>query len=179
MMMKMLDAAGLPTVVDNIRTADEDNPKGYFELEQVKELDKGGDKSWVRGRCRGKVIKVISFLLTDLPDDNHYKVIFMRRNLDEVIASQNKMLVRRGEPTDTTKDERMIKLYRDHLLKVRVQMRHRSNYDLLELDHRQALESPLEAAGTVADFLGGDLDTAAMAAVVDNNLYRNRSAAAG
>ena len=36
MAMKMLTAAGLPAVVDDVRTADEDNPRGYFEDERVK-----------------------------------------------------------------------------------------------------------------------------------------------
>ena len=92
----MLEAGEVPIVADYLREADEDNPKGYFEYEPVKSLDKEGDKGWV-GECRGKVIKVISFLLPHLPLNLHYKVIFMRRNLDEVIASQNKMIERRGE----------------------------------------------------------------------------------
>ena len=86
----------LAVLTDEIRTADEDNPKGYFEDERVKDLEKNEDRSWLRD-CRGKVIKIISFLLKDLPDDNRYKVIFMRRNIQEVLASQAKMLERRGE----------------------------------------------------------------------------------
>ena len=66
MMMKMLDAAGFDLVTDRIREADEDNPKGYFELEQVKELEEGGDKSWMQDH-QGKVVKVISYLVKDLP----------------------------------------------------------------------------------------------------------------
>ena len=94
----MLEAGGLAAhAVDGIRTADEDNPKGYFELERVKELDKpGADKSWVK-EARGKGIKVISFLLRDLPEDNNYKIVFMHRKIEEVLASQAKMLERRGE----------------------------------------------------------------------------------
>jgi hypothetical protein len=94
MMMKMLDAAGLPIVTDAIRTADIDNPKGYYELERVKDLEKETDKSYIRD-ARGKVLKVISFLIKDLPDDNQYRIIFMRRDLNEVIASQNKMIAHR------------------------------------------------------------------------------------
>jgi hypothetical protein len=113
MAMKMLDAGGFSIVSDGIREADEDNPKGYFELERVKELDKGGDKSWLR-EYRGQVVKIISFLLPDLPDDLNYRIIFMRRNLAEVIKSQNKMLDRRGEPVDPGSDERMMQLYERH-----------------------------------------------------------------
>jgi hypothetical protein len=178
MMMKMLDAAGLELVTDHVRTADEDNPKGYFELEQVKELDKGGDKSWV-AEHKGKVLKVISFLLPDLPDDCCYKTIFMRRDLHEVIASQNKMLVNRGEPTDSEKDARMIRLYGNHLRKTGIQLKGRLNFEVLDVDHRRVLDRPREEAVRVAQFLGEKLDTEAMAAVVDKNLYRNRREAKG
>src|SRR5262245_30589474 len=93
MMMKMLEAGGLDPVTDNIRTADEDNPKGYYELEKVMELK--NDKSWVPD-AKGKVIKVISALLQDLPGDHAYRVVFMQRNMHEVLASQRQMLIRRG-----------------------------------------------------------------------------------
>ena len=77
MLMGMLAAGGLETVVDGIREADDDNPKGYHELEQVKELDKGGDTSWLDD-ARGKCLKVISFLLQHLPSTHHYKIVFVR-----------------------------------------------------------------------------------------------------
>ena len=79
MMMSALVAGGLQALTDNIRTADEDNPKGYFELEKVKELDR--DNSWLED-AGGKVVKIISALLKRLPDQYHYKIIFMRRNMD-------------------------------------------------------------------------------------------------
>ena len=91
MLMAMLEAGGLALVIDGIRTADEDNPKGYYELERVKALDKTGDTSWVAGAHR-KGLKVISFLLSHLPDSSDYKIIFVRRSLPEVLASQKKMV---------------------------------------------------------------------------------------
>ena len=121
MMMKMLEAGGLTVMTDAIRQADIDNPKGYYEYERVKNLEKETDKSYVR-EARGKVLKVISFLLKDLPEDNYYRVIFMRRHLDEVIASQNKMLDRRGE--DAIQDrETMAEAYRNHLAAVKILIR--------------------------------------------------------
>jgi hypothetical protein len=172
MMMKMLGAGGLELATDEIRSADEDNPKGYFELEKVKELDKTDRKDWV-AEYRGKVIKVISFLLRDLPDDSAYKVIFMRRNLDEVIASQNKMLDRRGESRGDD-DEKMIELYETHLRKVEFLLRGRKNFETLDVDYKQALEKPREHAERVRRFLGVPLDVGRMAEVVDPDLYRNR-----
>ena len=100
MLMKMLDAGGMEIMTDSERVADIDNPKGYFEYERVKNLEKETDKSYVR-EGRGKVLKVISFLIKDLPDDNDYRVIFMRRDLDEVLASQNKMIQRLGTEDST------------------------------------------------------------------------------
>src|SRR4030067_886296 len=97
MMMQILHAGGMEILTDQQRTAD-DNPKGYYELERVKKM-KEGDVTWVR-ESGGKVIKVISALLEYLPRDLSYKVIFMHRKMDEILASQKQMLARRGEPTD-------------------------------------------------------------------------------
>jgi hypothetical protein len=111
MMMKMLDAAGVPIMTDAVRTADIDNPKGYYEYERVKDLEKEKDKSYIK-EGRGKALKVISWLLKDLPDDNQYRIIFMRRDLNEVIASQNKMLKNRGEEGAGGDDAMMIDAYK-------------------------------------------------------------------
>jgi hypothetical protein len=172
MMMKMLDAAGLPIMTDHERSADEDNPKGYFEYERVKNLKEEHDKSWVRG-ARGKVLKVISHLLEDLPDDNSYRVILMRRDFDEIIASQNKMLDRRGEE-NPVEDEAAKESYIRHLVDVRFMVRKRPNFEMLEIHYTQALEAPQTFVTDVNEFLGGDLDTDAMMTVVDPDLYRNR-----
>lgn len=174
MMMKMLSAAGLDIVTDKIRTADEDNPKGYFELEQVKDLDKGGDKDWLKAH-RGKVVKIISFLLKDLPGDNAYKILFMRRNLEEVIASQNKMLMRRGEPTDPAGDAKMIENYKLHLRKVDAMFPDQPNVRWLDVNYNDVVNEPRKPAEAVARFLGGGLDVNTMVSAVDASLYRNRA----
>ena len=173
MLMKMLDAAGLEIATDNIRTADEDNPKGYFELEKVKDLDKDLDKSWL-AQYKGKVVKIISFLLPHLPDNINFKVIFVIRDIDEVIASQNKMLVRRGEPTDTTSDEKMKRNYAMHLRKVKYQLKNSPNIDVLYLNHRDVIQAPKEQAIQLNRFLGNAFNVEKVAGVVDPNLYRNR-----
>ncbi|HXJ37301.1 MAG TPA: sulfotransferase domain-containing protein [Candidatus Eisenbacteria bacterium] len=172
MMMKMLEAGGVPIMTDAIRQADVDNPKGYYEYERVKDLEKETDKTYVR-EGRGKALKVISFLLKELPDDNFYLVVFMRRHLDEVIASQNKMLDRRGE-SSIDDNERMAEAYRNHLASVKILVRKRPNFSMLEFRYDQAVKNPREAARLVNAFLGGRLDEAAMTAVVDAELYRNR-----
>ena len=102
MMMKMLAAGGIPPLTDALRAADRDNPKGYYEFERVKQLDKG-DTAWLP-LAQGKVVKVISFLLQYLPPDQTYQVVFLRRNIDEILASQRKMLIHRGEDPDQMDD---------------------------------------------------------------------------
>ena len=174
MMMKMLDAARLPIMTDHERTADEDNPKGYFEYERVKDLKHEADRSWVRG-ARGKVLKVISHLLEDLPDDNFYRVILMRRDFDEILASQNKMLERREE-RNPVEDEVAKESYIRHLVDVRFMVRKRPNFEMIEVDFKEALEDPTAFVGQVNAFLGGGLDRDAMMAIVDPDLYRNRKA---
>jgi len=174
MMMKMLEAGGVPVMTDAIRKADVDNPKGYYEYERVKNLEKETDKSYVR-EARGKAVKVISFLLKDLPDDNFYQVIFMRRHLDEVIDSQNKMLDRRGEDSIDAR-ESMAEAYRNHLAAVKILVRKRPNFAMLEFRYDEAVKDPRQAGHAVNAFLGGRLDEAAMTAVIDGELYRNRKA---
>ena len=175
MMMKMLDAAGIPIMTDAIRTADIDNPKGYFEFERVKDLEKDPDRSWVRD-ARGKALKVISFLLKDLPDDNAYQIVFMRRDIDEVLASQNKMLEHRGED-DTTDDAIMAEAYRNHLASVRIMARKKPNWSIVEIRYDEAIRDPASVAQRVNEFLGGRFDVKRMVEAVDEKLYRNRKTA--
>ena len=106
----------MKALTDNVRTADEDNPKGYYELEIVKKPDE--DQSWVEG-AQGKVVKVISQLLKPLPKEYDYRVIFMRRDMDEILASQNRMLIRRGEDADAISDEQMAMIFDRHLKGIR------------------------------------------------------------
>ncbi len=173
MTMKMLEAGGLSLVIDGIRTADEDNPKGYYEDERVKDLGEMADKSWLES-SRGKAIKIISYLLKDLPGDHNYKVLFMRRDVHEILASQTKMLERRGE-TSETDDQRMIELYDDHLWKVNRLLGREPHLDVIDVHYKAVLEEPRAQAERLRDFLGLPLDAAKMAGVVDGSLYRNRA----
>lgn len=176
MVMKMLAAGGVPLFSDHARTADEDNPEGYFEHELVKHLGEAADKSWVHG-ARGKALKVVSHLLKELPPDNFYRIIFARRDLKEVIASQNIMLARLGRPNPVA-DAEAEELYRKHLIHVTLHIEAQPNMALLTIQHRAVLADPRRCAAAISHFLGGRLDVAAMAAVVDPRLYRNRASQA-
>jgi hypothetical protein len=176
MAMRMLAAGGMPVVMDGIRAADEDNPNGYFEVERVKELARDPDKAWLH-EARGKAIKIISYLLESLPESNAYRVLFLNRDLHEVLASQARMLERRGEASDTS-DARMLGVYEKHLEQVRRMLRTRDGFAVCDLDYRQVIADPSRNAARIAEFVGRPLDTAAMAAAVDAALYRNRRSAA-
>jgi hypothetical protein len=172
--MKMLEAGGMAVLTDGIRTADVSNPRGYYELEAVKGLDKNGDHAWLR-EARGKAVKIISFLLTWLPEEYNYNVIFMQRDLNEVLASQKEMLVQRGEPTDGT-DDRLRQTYVKHLEQVMRFVSNRACFNLLTVGYRDVLTRPEDEARRLNAFLGGGLDVARMSAVADPSLYRNRRA---
>ncbi len=173
MLMAMLEAGGLPLLTDEQRHADPDNPRGYFEMESVKSLGEQQDKTWVRN-ARGKGLKVISYLLKELPDDNAYRVLFARRDLAEVIRSQNVMLERQQQPNPVD-DAKALDLFRKHLVNVQLLVRSKRNFQLLEVAHRDALAEPRRTAAAINGFLGGHLDVERMAAVVDRELYRNRA----
>jgi hypothetical protein len=173
MTMQMLAAAGVSVVTDGIRQAGEDNPKGYFEDERVKDLHKDNeDRSWLRN-ARGKAVKIISFLLKDLPATNNYKVIFMKRALPEVLASQKKMLERRNE-VDESGDDRMLELWENHLWRVFYLLKHADQFESLEIAYSDVIGDPLREARRIRDFLELKADPEKMAAAVDESLYRNR-----
>lgn len=172
MMMKMLEAGGIPPITDKLREADEDNPKGYYEFERVKLMDKG-DTSWVID-ARGKVVKVISALLKHLPPEEQYRVVFVRRNMPEVLASQRKMLIRRGEDPDKMDDAQMAMLFQKHLTQVEEWLADRQNFRVLYVHYSDVLADPRLQIATINDFLGGELNVKAMTEAVDPQLYRNR-----
>jgi hypothetical protein len=161
----------MEVLVDHIRTADEDNPKGYYEFERVKQIEH--DQDWLED-AKGKVVKMVAALLRHLPPTYGYKVIFMERNIQEVLASQRKMLIRRGEPTDTIPDERLAELFSRHVAQIEAWIDGQPNVDVIYVDYGQVLETPLEQARKVDRFLGGGLAVDSMAGVVDPSLYRQR-----
>jgi hypothetical protein len=174
MMMRMLEAGGIPPFTDGERSADIDNPVGYYEFERVKDLEKDPDRSWVRD-ARGQALKVISFLLRHLPDDNIYRIVYMRRHLDEVLKSQDKMLDRLGNPNPGGSLDAMKEAYRNDIVAARLYARKQPFMEMIEVDYRASVERPADTARIVNAFLGGRLDEAAMAAAVNEQLYRNRA----
>ena len=171
-MMKMLEAGGLPVLTDNQRTADEDNPNGYYELEAVKRTR--DDSSWLDG-ANGRAVKMVYCLIRDLPADRNYKVVLMRRQLDEVLMSQAVMLERLGRPAPLD-DDCMKQLFQRELASFEEWAGRQSHIELFDVDFRSLVENPRPAIESINQFLGGSLDTSAMTAVVDPKLYRRRAA---
>ena len=172
-MMKMLEAGGITPLTDNLRVADEDNPKGYYEFERVKKLDKG-DTTWLP-EAQGKVVKVIAALLPHLPLDYNYRIIFMCRAMPEILASQKKMLINRGLDPDQVSDEQMAGLFEKHLSIVNAWINSRPNVSRIDILYNELVKNPEPHIKEINQFLGGMLDMEGMAQVVDKNLYRHRT----
>lgn len=171
MMMAILEAGGIPVLTDGVRRADEDNPRGYYEFERVKQLK--DDAGWLAG-ARGRAVKMVSALLPDLPAGYSYRVVFMERRMSEVLASQRVMLDRLGKPAAPAGDGRQAELFARHLASLRAWMAAQANFAVLTVDYNGLVAAPAALIAAVAEFLGGGLDTEAMVAVVDRGLYRQR-----
>jgi hypothetical protein len=171
MMMRMLEAGGIPALVDNIRKADEDNPRGYYEFEAVKQTRK--DASWLK-TADGRVVKMVYRLLYDLTPDHQYRVVFMRRKLEEVIASQNVMLARQAKPGGSLPDDKLMAVFRTELESVYRWLEKQPNFRVLFVDYNEIMQDAGPAVDELNRFLGGKLNTAAMMKVVEPNLYRQR-----
>lgn len=171
MMMQMLEASGIEALTDRIREADDDNPQGYYELEAVKKTK--SDSSWLEN-ANGHVIKVIYMLLTDLPARFEYRVVFMNRDLDEVLASQSKMLERRGQKGASVSNEQLKSIFEKQVVESKSWLASQPNFKVLYLDYRSVVNEPEANAATINDFLDGGLDTQAMIGAVNSKLYRNR-----
>jgi hypothetical protein len=172
LMMMMMESAGIPPLTDYQRTADNDNPRGYYEFERVKKL-RQGDKEWLP-QAQGKVVKVISALLTYLPADYIYQVLFMQRALPEILASQRKMLVNRGEDAEKIKDEEIAQSFKSHLAQIMDWLANQSNFSTYYVDYNRLLSEPNPEVHQINRFLGGRLDEARMLAAIDPKLYRQR-----
>ena len=172
MMMKMLDAGGIPALTDHIRAADEDNPKGYYEFEPVKRTKQ--DASWL-DQAGGKGVKMVHLLLLDLPVDREYRVPFMRRTIEEVIRSQNVMLERKGKKTADLPEEQIRGLFLQQINDVTDYLLKHPNFKVLDVHYNEMLSRPRPWVDKLNTFLGGKLHTDEMLRVIDPTLYRQRA----
>lgn len=169
LMMQMLHAGGLEAITDKIREADTDNPRGYFEFERVKKTK--DDPSWVP-EARGKVVKLVSSLLYDLPTNERYRVIFMRRDMEEILESQDKMLERLQRPTAPR--EKMRGAFDIHLQRLFAWVPQQSHLTFMEVSYNDLLADPAREINRIASFLDQGVSTSHMRDAIDEGLYRNR-----
>lgn len=172
MIMKMLEAGGLEPLTDGIRKADDDNPRGYYEFERVKKLKE--DKAWLP-EARGRVVKIISQLLRELPGEYEYRIIFVRRDMDEILDSQMRMMTRRGTvKAGGTSPEKMRDLLLRHLDQVFAWLDQQKQMKYVTVNYNEILADPADAIARINTLLDGELDTEVMSKVVDRALYRQR-----
>jgi sulfotransferase family protein len=171
MMMKMLGEGGLPIITDELRRPDSDNPNGYFEFETVRQMSTG-NVSWL-ATARGKAVKVISALLEHLPSDYSYKVIFLERDIHEVLASQRKMLANRNENASADEAEIEAQIQK-HLSVMKPWLVRQPNMEVLYVNYNSLLANPAALCEQISEFLDLPLNQTRMLAVPDEQLYRNR-----
>ena len=171
MMMKMLEATNITILTDKIREADEDNIEGYYEDERTKTLHK--DNSWISD-AEGKAVKVISYQLPHLPPNHHYSIIFMERKIEEVLASQRKMMDRIGEPQNDVSDKVMSSIFKKHLNEVYSWLKKQHNIKTLYVSYNETLNDPETTAEKIEKFLQRNLNVEKMMHVVNPKLYRQR-----
>jgi len=171
MMMQLLEAGGVEILSDGIRGADEDNPRGYYEYEPVKDI--GHDRSWLP-LAVGKAVKMISALLQDLPAEYTYLVILMHRHMTEILTSQRRMLLRRGEPADPESETKIAEASRTHLADIEAWLVQRPNVRALDVDYNEMLRAPRVHVPRIVRFLDRELNEARMLAAIDPSLYRQR-----
>ncbi len=172
MMMKMLEQGGLSIVTDELRSADSDNPNGYFELEAVKQLA-GGNVTWL-SEASGQVVKVISALLEFLPPMYSYKIIFMEREMHEILASQRKMLTHRNEES-TLADSEIEEQFQKHLAVLKPWLARQPNMDVIYVSYNMLMSDPEPLCKRVVEFIHAPLDLPRMLSVPKGELYRNRT----
>lgn len=170
--MQMLHVGGMPAITDEQRAPDANNPRGYFEFEPVKQLR--ADQQWL-GSAAGKAVKIIHLLLTELPVDRDYRVLFMQRDLAEVVRSQAAMLERSGKSGGGLGEAQLAQTYAAQLARVKSWLRERPCFRVMDVPYPELVREPRAMSDAINDFLGGGLDVDAMVGAVDPSLYRHRS----
>ncbi|SPE42120.1 Type I phosphodiesterase/nucleotide pyrophosphatase [Candidatus Sulfopaludibacter sp. SbA3] len=176
MMMQVLAAGGIDAYTDHRRTADEDNPRGYFEHDRAARLHEGAP--WI-AEARGKAVKVVANLLPRLPAGEEYRVVFLHRDIGEVIASQRAMLERLGRMPEGLEDSRMARIFSGQLVRIQEWLGRAPGVEWLTVQYSQALEDPAGMAASLAAFLGEPFDQLAGARAIDPKLRRQRSGRLG
>jgi len=173
LMMQLLEAGGIAPLCDGARPPDAGNPRGYYELEAVKRLP--DDVGWL-AQAPGRAVKVIHALAPRLPAGPRYRVLWMERDLGEVVRSQRALLETLGRaPTDALADARVAEILGQQLAEAAAALDARSDVRRLAIEHARLIAQPGPSIARLAAFLATPLDLAAMAPIIDPTLHRVRS----
>lgn len=171
MMMQMLQAAGMEVLTDGKRESDQHNPQGYIEDDRAKRLHT--DNAWLK-EATGKAVKIVAPLVMHLPAGYQYKIIFMERDMSEVLTSQQLMLGKVKDVENKTYPAALADAFTKQLEKTKAWFTAQPHVDVLFVRYADVVEHPEEQAENISDFLGKEFDTAKMAERVKTELYRNR-----
>jgi len=171
LMMQMLEKGGMDVLTDDLRKADENNQRGYYEYQKVKSLPK--DSSWI-SEAEGRAVKIIAQLLFFLPRNFEYRILFMERNMDEIIGSQSKMLENLGTTGADLDPNILIQTFRKQLDQAKAIITQAPNIEWMPVSYNELLEDPTPLAEQVNSFFGGSLSVPDFVSVVDDSLYRTR-----
>ncbi len=171
LMMQMLDAAGIPILQDELRGADDSNPRGYYELEAVKASRR--DVGWV-DRATGHAVKVIHALLPYLPRERRYRVILMERPVGQVVRSQNRMLEASGDVGDGISSRRLGEILDTQLEQSRRLLENEACFEWMAVSYPQLIAEPRQQAARIIDFLDLNCSGDSLSSVVTPELFRNR-----
>lgn len=172
LMMRLIAQAGVVPLVDDTRPADTDNLGGYFEYAPVKMM-REGNLSWLP-LAAGRVIKIVSYLLDSLPPNLTYRIVFMQRNLVEIVSSQNAMLARRNE-IPALSDEALIQLYSRHLHQIHNWLAAQPNIQTITVDYNRLVSEPVACIRDLGTFLDLQMDPGELSGIIDPKQYRQRA----
>ena len=172
MMMQILQAGGMPVLCDDISRANEHNPRGYLEYSKTRTIVK--DSSWIKD-AKGMAIKVMAVHLRFIPPEHNYRVIFMRRNVDEIIFSREIMSRKSGRSIAIGVPEFNPEWYNRILNRCSEWMLSQNNIVTYYCDYNDMISNTKEGIDRLNDFLIPNLDTNAMISAVDPKLYRQRA----
>lgn len=166
--MQMLMAGGMDLIFDEKRPADHHNPYGYYEYEKVRDL--ADDNIWITS-CQGKAIKVLYHLLKFLPVELNYKIIFMQRDLDEILDSQDKMLQSLAKPLSNS--DRIKTIFERERFNIQKWLEGQHNMETLYLDYNFVLVKTEKSTKKIEHFLDRKLDIMKMCSVINTTYVQS------
>ena len=172
MMMNILKESGIAILTDQTRIADNHNPRGYFEYQPAKELPEG-NISWLES-AEGKAVKVISFYIHHLPPKYEYKVLFMERTIEEIVMSQQKIVIDENKRIHKKEVKMMEDYFKDHIRKTKTWISLQPNFTVHYFSYNNMVANPQEYTSILSEFLECEIKGSVLTKVIDEKLYTQR-----